>query len=227
MRAGALPVAPVATGPGSSTGAGRIPTKTNLRRAWIVAAAGAAAALPAAPASAAHQPSQLPCVAGVTCPEPSAPRCANANLEPAGGNLAKVRRATLCLLNRERAERGLGRLRANRPLRRVATKYAKQMVSLGFFDHVSPAGSTFVERIQRSRYLEDANGYDLGENLAWGGGPLSTPRRIVVSWMNSPGHRANILNGAYRDIGIGVVPGIPVAGGGLGATYVNEFGTRG
>jgi uncharacterized protein YkwD len=44
--------------------------------------------------------------------------------------------------------------------------------------------------------------------------------------MHSPGHRANILNGAFRDIGVGLTLGVPVAGGGSGATYVNEFGTR-
>jgi uncharacterized protein YkwD len=203
-----------------------MPRTSTLRRAFAAAAAGAAMALSAAPASAVVLPTQLPCVPGVTCPEEE-PKCANRNVEPASGNLAVVRRATLCLLNVERAERDLSRFRHNRPLRGVANKYARSMVKLSFFDHVSPLGSTFVERIKRSAYLDDAKTYRLGENLAWGVGPLSTPRRIVRAWMLSPGHRANILNGGFRDIGVGVALGIPIAGGGLGATYVNEFGSRG
>lgn len=203
-----------------------MPMSFNARHAWITVALIAAVALPAAPASAARTPSQLPCVPGATCSTPK-PRCANANLQPAPGNLPAIRRATLCLLNVQRTSHGLRKLHANRPLRRVATRYARQMVARSFFAHVSPAGSTFVDRIRRTAYLDRANGYSVGENLAWGAGPLSTPRRIVRAWMDSPGHRANILNGVYRDIGVGVALGVPVAGGGPGATYVNEFGQRG
>ena len=202
-----------------------MPRTSTLRRALVIAAAGATMALSAAPASEAKPSRQLPCVPGTTCPEEQ-PKCANRNVEPASGNLAIVRRATLCLLNQERAERDLSRFRDNRPLRGVAAKYARSMVKLSFFDHISPLGSTFVERIKRSAYLRGADGYNLGENLAWGAGPLSTPRLIVRAWMLSPGHRANILNGSFRDIGVGVALGVPVAGGGLGATYVNEFGAR-
>ena len=186
-----------------------MPPQHNLRRAGIAIAAAAACLAPAAPASAAGPPS-----------------CAGAYAQPSGGNLPTVRRATLCLLNRERKQHGLGRLRSSEPLKTVATRYARQMAARDFFDHVSPTGSTFVDRIKGSSYLDAGDGYSLGENLAWGGGNLATPKLIVRAWMNSPGHRANILNGGFRDIGVGVVPGVPVAGGGPGATYVNEFGTR-
>jgi uncharacterized protein YkwD len=189
-------------------------------------------ALSAAPAGAQITLPPVPCVKGVTCPKPAPkpapkPVCAHTNVMPDADNLAVVRRATLCLLNLERTKRGLGKLHANAALRGVAMRYAKRMVSLSFFDHVSPTGSTFVERIQQSRYLKHANGYTLGENLAWGAGPLATPKRIVRAWMHSPGHRANILKAVYRDIGVGVTLGVPVAGSVAGATYVNEFGQRG
>jgi uncharacterized protein YkwD len=203
-----------------------MPPFTALRRALIAAAAGTTLALGAAPASAADLPSQRPCIAGVTCSATPTTHCANANLEPAGDNLAKVRRSTLCLLNVQRAKHGLGRLHSNTALRGVATRYAKKMVAQSFFDHVAPGGITFVQRIRASAYIDAGDGYSVGENLAWGSGVLATPRRIVRAWMASPGHRANILNGAYRDIGVGVTVGVPVAGGGSGATYVNEFGTR-
>jgi uncharacterized protein YkwD len=184
--------------------------------------------LPAAPAGAAITLPPLPCVPGVTCPKPTPkPVCAHADVIPAAGNIATIRRATLCLLNVERTKHHLAKLHANRALRGVATAYAKRMVANSFFGHVSPTGSTFVQRILSSRYLEHANGYNIGENLAWGADPLSTPKLIVRAWMHSPGHRANILNGHYRDIGIGLALGIPVAGNGAGATYVNEFGQHG
>ncbi|MCW2989457.1 MAG: hypothetical protein JWM73_51 [Solirubrobacterales bacterium] len=202
-----------------------MPPFAHLRRALFAAAVTAVIAVPAAPAGAAAHKAQLPCVDGVTCPAPK-PGCANQDAQPAGGNLAAIRRSTLCLLNHERTKRGLGRLHANKPLRGVATKYARKMVSQSFFDHVSPGGSTFVQRIVASSYLHPTDGYSLGENLAWGAGAMATPKQIVRAWMHSPGHRANILNGSYRDIGVGVTLGVPVAGGASGATYVNEFGAR-
>src|SRR5215217_6181675 len=55
-------------------------------------------------------------------------------------------------------------------------------------------------------------------------GTLATPGAIMTAWMNSPGHRENILMPDYREIGIGVVVGNPAAPDGLGATYATEFG---
>lgn len=185
-----------------------MPLLHNLRRAGMTMAAAAVLA-PATPATAAARPA-----------------CPGAYAQPAAGNLPTIRRATLCLLNRQRVRYGLVRLRSNAPLQKVATRYARSMATKQFFDHASPTGSTFVERIMGSSYVDPGDGYSLGENIAWGSGELSTPSRIVRAWMLSPGHRANILNGRYRDIGVGVATGVPVPGGGPGATYVNEFGTR-
>ena len=199
-----------------------------VRHAWIAVAAAVAVGAVGAPAHAQLVPSQLPCLPGLTCPDekPSVDACANEGLAPAAGNTHKIRRATLCLLNRERTSRGMAPLHGNKKLRRVATSYARQMAIKDFFDHVSPSGSTFADRIKSSSYLANANGYDIGENLAWGGASLATPQQIVSNWMTSPGHRANILNAAFRDIGIGIALGVPVPGL-TGATYVNEFGRRG
>jgi uncharacterized protein YkwD len=202
-----------------------MPTIFDLRRVLLAASAAALLlALPSTPAPAATVPAQLPCVAGVTC-HPK-PKCANTSVQPNGGNLAAMRRATLCLLNRQRTKHGLRKLHANRALRGVAQRYGRAMVAGSFFDHVAPSGSTFVQRIQRSRYLRGFRGWSLGENLAWGAGDAATPRSIVRAWMASPGHRHNILSGSYRHIGIGIALGAPVAGAGAGATYVNEFGRR-
>jgi uncharacterized protein YkwD len=58
-------------------------------------------------------------------------------------------------------------------------------------------------------------------------GDLATPRQSVVAWLNSPGHRRNMLNRKFRDIGIGITIGAPEdISGQPAATYATEFGTR-
>jgi len=150
--------------------------------------------------------------------------CRGANLTPSPRTAVAVRQATLCLLNRERARHGLRRLREHRSLGNAAKKYARLMVDKRFFDHVSPAGSTMSSRVKRTTYLKSTRAWSLGENIAWGSGTAATPARIVNAWMHSAGHRANILNSKFREIGIGIALGAP--NGGSGATYVNDFGRR-
>jgi uncharacterized protein YkwD len=149
--------------------------------------------------------------------------CQNTDLMPSPSNEGAVRAAILCLHNQIRAARGLPALRENAKLRRAAVGHANDMVSRGFFDHVSPGGATMVDRIMASRYANRNVGWSLGENLAWGTGSLATPREIMKAWMNSPGHRANVVKRSYREIGIGVATGTPSAGGD-GATYTADFG---
>lgn len=157
--------------------------------------------------------------------------CDGANDSPAETSLADARETTLCLLNEERTSRGLRPLREHVQLRSAAQSYAQLMDDENFFDHVSPGGSTMVDRLKRSTsYLRSGRSWVVGENLAWGAGGAETPARIVQAWMKSPGHRRNILNGRFRDIGIGITPGAPVSGVSAAsgaATYVNEFGARG
>ena len=139
----------------------------------------------------------------------------------------------MCLVNRERTRRGLPALRANRTLQASARAYARDMVRRSFFDHVSPSGATLTERIrENTRYLAGALRWQIGENLAWGTGSRSTPAQIVRGWMHSPGHRANIVNRGFREMGLGVALGVPVAGSASAsmsgaATYANQFGRRG
>jgi uncharacterized protein YkwD len=99
------------------------------------------------------------------------------------------------------------------------------MASKRYFSHNSLNGSSFVDRIRRTGYLRGARSWNVGENIAWGSGRLSTPRAIARAWMNSPGHRANILSRSFRSIGIGIASGTPSGGG--GATYTTDFGRRG
>ncbi|MEA2310326.1 MAG: hypothetical protein QOE28_294, partial [Solirubrobacteraceae bacterium] len=133
--------------------------------------------------------------------------CPDADLEPTGGNEPQIRAAILCLHNQIRAQRGLPLLHENVKLRRAAIGQSNDMVTRRFFDHTTPDGVTMVDRITRARYVNPRVGWSLGENLAWGTGDLGTPRGVMNAWMNSPGHRANILKRSYREVGIGIATG--------------------
>lgn len=144
--------------------------------------------------------------------------CTGADAAPSSANVATVGSATLCLVNSERTSRGLGPLVDNAQLASAAQAHADDMVARRYFSHTSMDGRTFDQRIRGAGYA----GSVMAENIAWGGGSLGTPRQTVSGWMNSGGHRANILNVALRDSGIGVAQGTPQ--GGSGGTYVHDFG---
>jgi uncharacterized protein YkwD len=150
--------------------------------------------------------------------------CAGADLAASPESLAGLTGATLCLLNGERADRGLAPLAANGRLAKAATAYAADLVAGSYFSHTGRDGSGLFDRVERTGYLPRDAGWVLGENLAWGTGGLATPGAIMQAWMNSPGHRENILNPDFREVGIGVVAGNPAAADGYGATYATEFG---
>jgi uncharacterized protein YkwD len=154
--------------------------------------------------------------------------CANTHVTPSPTSMPVVRTAILCLLNVQRASHGLPALHDNSSLAHAASNYSQAMVRQGFFDHVSPGGSTLTSRIDQTSYLHDVRSWALGENIAWGTGPQANPAHIVSAWMHSAGHRANILNGQYRDIGIGAALGAPkqVSGASTAATYTTDFGQR-
>jgi uncharacterized protein YkwD len=150
--------------------------------------------------------------------------CANAGMMPSTSNLATVAEATLCLLNGARADRGLATLRPNNRLQRAALGHGNDMVEHSYFAHQGRNGSQPAERIRAAGYLSRPGQWRIGENLAWGTGELATPKAIMAAWMASTGHRANILQPAYREIGFGVLAGNPSSPANGGATFVTEFG---
>ena len=83
------------------------------------------------------------------------------------------------------------------------------MVDHQYFAHEGRDGSQPAERIRATGYLSGGGAWRIGENLAWGTGDLASPRAIMAAWMHSPGHRANILQPQYRQIGFGVIAGNP------------------
>ncbi|HEX4732973.1 MAG TPA: CAP domain-containing protein [Thermoleophilaceae bacterium] len=150
--------------------------------------------------------------------------CASTSSNPSPSNLGRMSAAILCLLNAERRSQGLSSLHSNGKLRNAAKGWAKRMVAGRFFAHEA-GSSTLLSRVKRTGYV--SGNWSIGENIAWGSGALATPRAIVNGWMHSAGHRANILHGKFRDIGIGIKLGAPGAGLSGGATYVTDFGRHG
>ena len=144
--------------------------------------------------------------------------CAGSDAVPTASNLPTIRAATLCLVNVERINAGLVPLVDHGQLTVAAQGHADDMAARGYFSHTSADGRTFDQRIRNAGYT----GSGMAENIAWGSSYLGTPRHIVGAWMNSPGHRANILSGALSDSGIGVAPRTPTGAG--GGTYVHDFG---
>jgi uncharacterized protein YkwD len=165
-------------------------------------------------------------LAVTAAPAAASAACKGADASPATASPATIRSATLCLLNVERRRHHLPPLRSSTDLRRMARSFAKEMVSEHFFDHTAPNGTTFRQRVKRSRYVKRARRYSAGENIGTGTPDMATPRQMVDAWMHSPGHRRNILDPKFRDIGIGVVPGSPDVADATGATYVTDFGRR-
>jgi uncharacterized protein YkwD len=148
--------------------------------------------------------------------------CQSAEARPAQVSERVVVRSTLCLLNAERRQHGLRALRLNERLSRAARRHSQDMARNHYFDHTSRSGASFVDRIRRTGYLTGARRWKVAENIAWGTEWLASPRAIMKAWMDSPGHRANILDASYREIGIGVA-----AQSGPRALYTTDFGARG
>lgn len=152
--------------------------------------------------------------------------CSAADQTPSAANLAAVESAALCLVNQQRTSRGETALTVNPILQGVAIAHSLDMVARDYFDHTTPSGVTAAQRVLSSGYVPAGTGYTIGENIAWGTGDQSTPRAIVTAWMNSPEHRANILDPTFRQTGMGVAAAAPAsfAQGQDGGTYTQEFG---
>lgn len=114
---------------------------------------------------------------------------------------AVIESAIISLTNGERVSHGAGELHVNEVLTRAAQAKANDMAARGYFSHVGPTGE------QPWKWFAEA-GYDYayaGENLAT---RFYESSDVVTAWMNSPGHRANVLKGVYQDIGIGIASGL-------------------
>jgi uncharacterized protein YkwD len=137
--------------------------------------------------------------------KPDVDGCAGSWLRPEAGNVAQVRAATLCLINAQRARHSLAPLTENPMLQRAAELHSLDMAARDYFEHETPDGVHPDARIVRQGYPPIL----VGENLAWGELAKSAPASVVEMWMQSPGHRRNILEPKYREIGIGMAYDAP------------------
>lgn len=122
----------------------------------------------------------------------------NPNLKTHTTAEAQQASEVLTLVNQQRAANGLGPLSFDVEAERAAKAHAEDMVGRGYFSHSTPEGWSPSTRMT----MTGGSGFSqVGENIAFG---YSTPQIVMDGWMNSSGHRANILNASYTHIGIGV-----------------------
>ncbi|MBK3579847.1 TerD family protein, partial [Streptomyces sp. MBT65] len=126
------------------------------------------------------------------------------------GNLARTAAEVVELTNAERARAGLRALAVDPSLAAAAQAHSTDMVARAFYSHTSPDGSQPWDRAAAA----GSRRRTIGENIACG---QRSPAQVVEGWMNSPGHRANILKPAFTHIGIGF------AGGGQMGTYWTQL----
>ncbi|MFD9795761.1 CAP domain-containing protein [Streptomyces sp. NPDC059070] len=131
---------------------------------------------------------------------------------PATGTAAEYVRQVVALANAERAKAGCSPLRADTRLDSSARAHADDMAARDYYEHDSPEGRDAGDRMSAAGYAW----HKWGENIHRG---PKTPEAAMRDWMNSPGHRANILDCGFKDIGVGVNLG------GNGPWWVQNFGS--
>lgn len=153
--------------------------------------------------------------------------CPNAELEAAEQSMDAIEQSVFCLINERRANAGLPAVRPSAQLAQAAASHSSDMVNRGYFAHSTPDGGSFIDRISRTGYMRGARNWLVGENLVWGSGSYSTPASMVKAWMESPGHRANLLRERFRELGVAAVRGTPYdRGEDDGVTVSSEYGQR-
>jgi uncharacterized protein YkwD len=140
----------------------------------------------------------------------------------------RLERLVLAELNAVRRSHGLRPLRDSRPLAAAADAHSRAMGRFGFFQHESRDGTAFWHRVKRFYGPRARSSWSVGENLLWSTPGLNA-RAAVQLWMESPGHRRNILTPRWREIGLSAVrvaaaPG--VFGGRDVVIITTDFGAR-
>lgn len=139
----------------------------------------------------------------------------------------QARAAIRCLINKERKKRGIGKVDQDRRLQKAAQRHNEVMLRKNCFSHQCAGEASLQARLSIVDYLVGGLlRWTYGENIAYGGKYLGTPKAIMKAWMNSSGHRANILNPAFRDLGVGFSQGSPGNPGSNAGLYTTDFGLR-
>lgn len=206
---------------GTPSGDPKLPTEGASSSAPTAASPSASSASPSASASASASPSPSrkpePKPSPTKSTRPPAPSSAAPAPQPppppAPAPPASEGDEVLQIVNAERAKEGCGPVTSNDLLATAAQRHSADMVSRDYFSHTSLDGTDPGDRITAVGYRWST----YGENIAKG---QRTPADVMEAWMNSPGHRANILNCAFKEMGIGKQD----SGG--GPVWTQKFGTR-
>ncbi|MER5207238.1 sigma-70 family RNA polymerase sigma factor [Streptomyces sp. NPDC002825] len=188
------------------------PADTGLPTAQESSATATATATPSPSATASKTPHKTPTpsrptptAARTSPPAPprptrtatSAPAPTRTTPTSSGSGSGSTAQQVISLVNEERAKAGCGPLTEHPLLTKAAQGHSDDMAARNFFDHTNPDGDGPGERITAAGYTWSS----YGENIAKG---QTTAAQVMESWMNSPGHRANILNCGFKEIGIGL-----------------------
>jgi uncharacterized protein YkwD len=133
-----------------------------------------------------------------------APVASSKSTTPGVERRAAIERAVGRELNRVRAAHSLQPLRIGDGLRVAAARHSRSMLELGFFEHTSPDGTSFDQRIRRFYSDRGWRSWAVGETLFSSSTAQISAREIVTTWLESPPHRQVILSHLYRDAGVGV-----------------------
>lgn len=130
-------------------------------------------------------------------------------------------KAVLTLINKQRTMRHLSALKFDPVMALLARNHNNDMIRRDYFSHDEPGGGkTYAQRV--NSVLHEPGRNTLGENIVYGNGPYGTAQGLVTSWMNSPPHRANILNPAFHRTGLGVATAKGSYQGGFGVTVATQ-----
>ena len=153
----------------------------------------------------------LAAAVGVSAVEPREAEAAVTVSTCSGGTitLSDAEKRSLDLHNQTRASNGLAKFCIHPALQDAARAHSKEMIDKDYFSHNSYNGETFSERLKRYGYTPLPGRYwTVGENIAYNSSTgAASADKAHSQWMNSTGHKANILNKNFRQIGIGAVYG--------------------
>jgi len=147
----------------------------------------------------------------------SAPSCEGGSI-----SLNAYEMRTFELHNQTRETNNLTTLCVSEILTQAARSHSQEMIDQGYFSHNSYNGESFSTRLESFGYTSYEK---VGENIAWGSGSLASPENIFQGWMDSPGHRENILDPDFREVGIGTATGV-CEGYSDCTMYTADFGLR-
>ncbi|WP_329414019.1 CAP domain-containing protein [Streptomyces sp. NBC_00704] len=170
---------PSTSAPSASTSPSASPSKTAAEKPQVT------------PSKPARKPQSTP---STSKPSAKAPQRAETPITVSAE--AQAAAEVLSLVNEERAKVGCTPLSANSALSDLAENFSDDMAARGFFDHTDPDGASPWDRAAKAG-ISDLG----GENIARG---QSDAAAVMAAWMNSPGHKANILNCDFKTLGVGV-----------------------